>query len=174
MITEIGFLIGNSTGDSVYVEADDQGCCMGTFMRIRMKFNVSRPLRRTAKINLGPKHPLVDVLLRAEDESVPLPSVDLLSILLHTPSLTQIGSSSDPNISSGDLIGQKRGPQSDISIDTPGDIEINDDDPSFNHPPKKRSIHSSRPRGTTTDPNEWDRTYNFPSEEIARQPRLEQ
>lgn len=59
MITDIGFLIGNSIGECMSVDADDQGCCMVTFMRIRVKFDVSHPLRRIAKLNMGPKHPLV-------------------------------------------------------------------------------------------------------------------
>lgn len=48
------------------MDTDDDDKCLGTFMRLRVKYDVSKSLRRSAKLTLDHKLPPVRVLLRYE------------------------------------------------------------------------------------------------------------
>lgn len=66
MISDIGFIIGNSIGECISVEADAEDRFLGPFMRIIVKYDVNSPLRRPTKITLDHHLPPVRVLLRYE------------------------------------------------------------------------------------------------------------
>ena len=68
MIREIGEVIGRGFGKgyAVEVEADKDGCCVGHIMRIRVPVDVSKPLRRGARIRLGSNGEVVWVEARYE------------------------------------------------------------------------------------------------------------
>lgn len=66
MISEIGYLIGNTIGKCISVEADEKGCCVGIYMRIRIKYEIKKPLRRVLKLTLDPSNPPEEILIRYE------------------------------------------------------------------------------------------------------------
>lgn len=166
MISEIGVVIGNTIGECISVEADEKGCCMGTYMRIRVQIGIAKPLRRIVKLTLDPKNPSVVILLlyerlpefcygcglfghqykecsqyddisgsqevklpygswlRAEDEKVKLPSVEI--ILNRNPQYKIFSEKSmeDNSLMLMDSIGQKRGFPNDKTIEVCAEIDM--------------------------------------------------
>lgn len=61
MIADIGFLIGNS------VDTQENDICLGAYMSIQIKFDISQPLKRLAKLKLDPQNPPVGVPLLYEN-----------------------------------------------------------------------------------------------------------
>lgn len=66
MIPEVGFLIGNSIGECISVETEDNEVCLGTYIRTRLKFEISQPLKMVVNLTLDPVNPSVGILLRYE------------------------------------------------------------------------------------------------------------
>ena len=66
MIKEIGETIGRGFGTCLEVSADKAGRCSGSYMRIRVLIDVSKPLRRGARIRLGQNGDVVWVDARYE------------------------------------------------------------------------------------------------------------
>ncbi|XP_073135877.1 F-box/kelch-repeat protein At3g23880-like [Henckelia pumila] len=66
MTIDIGTLIGNAVGESIGVEADDSGQCLGPFMRIRVLMDITKPLRRVVHLPVGSAGASVAVALRYE------------------------------------------------------------------------------------------------------------
>lgn len=46
MIQDVGLLIGNSIEECLKVEAEVDDRCLGTFIRIQVKIDISKPLKR--------------------------------------------------------------------------------------------------------------------------------
>lgn len=59
MIQEVGNLIGNSIGECIRVEAEEDGRCLGPFIRIMVKFQISKPLKRVVKLKMDFGNPPV-------------------------------------------------------------------------------------------------------------------
>lgn len=51
MISEIAMMIGDDIGVAIKVDTDKDGRCLGTCMRIRVLLDISKPLRRVARIS---------------------------------------------------------------------------------------------------------------------------
>lgn len=66
MIKEVGEIVGNYLGECIYVDAEEDGRCLGTCIRIRVKVDIAKPLRRVVKLTLDPQSPPVGVLIRYE------------------------------------------------------------------------------------------------------------
>lgn len=64
MIQKVGNLIGNSIGECISVDAEEDGRCLGLYIRIRVKFDISKPLKRVVKLTLDPGNPPVGIVLR--------------------------------------------------------------------------------------------------------------
>lgn len=56
MTKSTGEAIGSHLGECVMVNSDEEGLCFGKFMRVRIKLDIRRPLRRGTKVDLGDKH----------------------------------------------------------------------------------------------------------------------
>ncbi|PON56308.1 Zinc knuckle CX2CX4HX4C [Trema orientale] len=63
---EIGELIGHRIGVCQEVETDENGKCLGRFVRIRVQLDISSPLRRGSRVMLGNDTEIVLVDLRYE------------------------------------------------------------------------------------------------------------
>lgn len=55
MTDEIGKLVGDYLGEFIRSDPGMDGVCMARFMRIRVKINVSKPLKRTVRIRINDK-----------------------------------------------------------------------------------------------------------------------
>lgn len=53
MIKEIGEVIGKGFGKCVEIDADSVGRCLGPYMRLRVEIDISKPLRRGARVRTG-------------------------------------------------------------------------------------------------------------------------
>ncbi|KAL5563989.1 hypothetical protein UlMin_033736 [Ulmus minor] len=66
MSKTIGSILGNMVGLVQEVECDQDGLCLGTFIRVRAIIDISKPLKRILKVRLGSNKELVTILLRYE------------------------------------------------------------------------------------------------------------
>ena len=66
MIKDIGEVIGRGFGKCLEVTSDPLGRCIGSYMRIRVLIDISKPLRRGAKVRLGKDGDVVWVDVRYE------------------------------------------------------------------------------------------------------------
>ncbi|KAK6143492.1 hypothetical protein DH2020_023840 [Rehmannia glutinosa] len=55
MTEKIGRVIGDGIGIALEVDADSEGRCLGSFLRVRVLTDISKPLRRGAPIRMGSK-----------------------------------------------------------------------------------------------------------------------
>ncbi|KAL5546661.1 hypothetical protein UlMin_006348 [Ulmus minor] len=66
MSKTVGSILGNMVGLVQEVECDQNGLCLGTFIRVRAIIDVSKPLKRILKVRLGSDKELVTILLKYE------------------------------------------------------------------------------------------------------------
>ncbi|KAL5538756.1 hypothetical protein UlMin_043866 [Ulmus minor] len=66
MSKTVGSILGNMVGTVQEVECNQDGLCLGTFIRIRAIIDISRPLKRILKVRLGTDKELITILLRYE------------------------------------------------------------------------------------------------------------
>ncbi|XP_073152541.1 uncharacterized protein [Henckelia pumila] len=66
MISDVGMMLGDIIGVAINVEADEQSRCLGPFMRLRVIIDITKPLRRVARVALGSVSNPVLVYLRYE------------------------------------------------------------------------------------------------------------
>ncbi|GMN33677.1 hypothetical protein TIFTF001_004277 [Ficus carica] len=66
MIREIGMKIGDAIGVAILVITDEEGRCIGPYMRLRATIDITKPLRRVAKVSLGSSGKSVWVDLKYE------------------------------------------------------------------------------------------------------------
>lgn len=66
MFPEVGELVGDIMGKCVKVDKDEDGKCVGKFMRVRVSSDITKPLRRVAKVRLGDHGPILWADLRYE------------------------------------------------------------------------------------------------------------
>ncbi|KAK9265652.1 hypothetical protein L1049_027327 [Liquidambar formosana] len=55
MNEDVGKLIGNKFGEYIDMEHSGKGMCWGQYLRIRVRLNVSKPLKRGSMLKLGGK-----------------------------------------------------------------------------------------------------------------------
>lgn len=65
MTKSIGEAISTHLGDCIMIDSDEEGLCLGKFMRVRVKLDVRRPLRRGMRLALN-DHELVWVEFQYE------------------------------------------------------------------------------------------------------------
>ena len=53
MIREIGMKIGDAISVAILVITDEEGRCIGPYMHLRAIIDITKPLRRVAKVSLG-------------------------------------------------------------------------------------------------------------------------
>lgn len=53
MTKGLGEAIGSHLGECVAVDSDEEGLCFGEVMRLRIKLDIRRPLRRGMRVILG-------------------------------------------------------------------------------------------------------------------------
>lgn len=63
MIEEIGQIIGDDIGVCERVMADEDDCCIGLYMRIRVLIDITKPFWRGARIRLGESGHIADTNL---------------------------------------------------------------------------------------------------------------
>ncbi|KAL5549099.1 hypothetical protein UlMin_004330 [Ulmus minor] len=63
MSKTVGSILGNMVGLVQEVECNQDGLCLGTFIRVRAIIDISKPLKRTLKVRLGTDKELVTILL---------------------------------------------------------------------------------------------------------------
>ncbi|KAL5550690.1 hypothetical protein UlMin_000866 [Ulmus minor] len=66
MSKTVGSMLGNMVGLVQEVECDQNGLCLGTFIRVCAIIDISKPLKRILKVWLGSDKELVTILLRYE------------------------------------------------------------------------------------------------------------
>ncbi|KAL5572448.1 hypothetical protein UlMin_022045 [Ulmus minor] len=66
MSKTVGSIIGNMVSTVQEVECDQDGLCLGTFIRIHAIIDIFKPLKRILKVRLGTDKELVTILLRYE------------------------------------------------------------------------------------------------------------
>ncbi|KAL5553050.1 hypothetical protein UlMin_040451 [Ulmus minor] len=66
MSKTVGSILGNMVGTVQEVECNQDGLCLGTYIRIRAIIDISKPLKRILKVRLGTDKELVTILLRYE------------------------------------------------------------------------------------------------------------
>ncbi|KAL5575135.1 hypothetical protein UlMin_016834 [Ulmus minor] len=66
MSKTVGSILGNMVGTVQEVECNQDGLCLGTFIRVRAIIDISKPLKRILKVRLGSDKELVTILLRYE------------------------------------------------------------------------------------------------------------
>ncbi|KAL5551962.1 hypothetical protein UlMin_002138 [Ulmus minor] len=66
MSETVGSILGNMVGTVQEVECNQDGLCLGTFIRVRAIIDISKPLKRILKVRLGPDKELVTILIRYE------------------------------------------------------------------------------------------------------------
>ncbi|PON94286.1 Zinc knuckle CX2CX4HX4C [Trema orientale] len=57
MSEEVGQMLGNRIGKTEWVEKDESGRCLGTFLRVHVTLDIDRPLLQGLKIRLGSHAP---------------------------------------------------------------------------------------------------------------------
>ncbi|KAL5548110.1 hypothetical protein UlMin_003341 [Ulmus minor] len=66
MSKTVGSILGNMVGTVQEIECNQDGLCLGTFIRIRAIIDISKPLKRILKVCLGTDKEQVTILLRYE------------------------------------------------------------------------------------------------------------
>ncbi|KAL5546097.1 hypothetical protein UlMin_005784 [Ulmus minor] len=66
MSKAVGSILGNMVGLVQEVECNQDELCLGTFIRVRVIIDISKPLKRILKVHLGSDKELVTILLRYE------------------------------------------------------------------------------------------------------------
>ncbi|KAL5560798.1 hypothetical protein UlMin_037009 [Ulmus minor] len=66
MSKTVGSILGNMVGTVQEVECNQDGLCLGTFIRVHAIIDISKPLRQILKVRLGSDKELVTILLRYE------------------------------------------------------------------------------------------------------------
>ncbi|KAL5570870.1 hypothetical protein UlMin_020467 [Ulmus minor] len=66
MSKAVGLILGNMVGRVQEVECNQDELCLGTFIRVRVIIDISKPLNRILKVRLGTDKELVTILLRYE------------------------------------------------------------------------------------------------------------
>ncbi|KAL5574765.1 hypothetical protein UlMin_016464 [Ulmus minor] len=66
MSETVGSILRNMVGTVQEVECNQDGLCLGTFIRVRAIIDISKPLKRILKVRLGSDKELVTILLRYE------------------------------------------------------------------------------------------------------------
>ncbi|KAL5559955.1 hypothetical protein UlMin_036166 [Ulmus minor] len=66
MSKAVGSILGNMVGRVQEVECNQDELCLGTFIRVRVIIDISKPLKRILKVRLGTDKELVTILLRYE------------------------------------------------------------------------------------------------------------
>ncbi|KAL5575991.1 hypothetical protein UlMin_017690 [Ulmus minor] len=66
MSKTVGAILGNMVGTVQEVECNQDGLCLGTFIRVRAVIDISKPLKRILKVRMGANNELVTILLRYE------------------------------------------------------------------------------------------------------------
>lgn len=66
MFSDIAMMVGDDVGVAIKVDTDKEGRCLGTCMRIQVLLDISKPLRRVARISWEPSSPPLVIGLRYE------------------------------------------------------------------------------------------------------------
>ncbi|KAL5566911.1 hypothetical protein UlMin_030075 [Ulmus minor] len=92
MSKTVGSILGNMVGLVQEVECNQDELCLGTFIRVRVIVDISKPLKQILKVRLGTDKELVTILLRYEH----LPELCFLCGLLGHPLRKKGTGSRDP------------------------------------------------------------------------------
>ncbi|KAL5738450.1 hypothetical protein ACOSP7_031211 [Xanthoceras sorbifolium] len=66
MTKEIGLFLGRQIGEVCELDLGATGDCLGKFLRVRIRLDVSKPLRRCLRVDLDGSGPTSTMLLRYE------------------------------------------------------------------------------------------------------------